>query len=155
MSVNALSAEQLSLMCRHVDEAVSAGVSFNVAIRSLEIALDAFAKHRVYGNTSPLSANQIPEEQWSVAAKADRQMHPDRPFGEYLRVEHGTPRRALANLVLDLNRTVGLTTENLNALVDARWKIAVITLDEDRLLERSALHPIPGARRASAGIKFE
>ena len=154
MSINALTIQQLSILCRHVEELLAAGVSFNLAIRTLEIAVDAAAKNMILGNTSPHSARQVPQNQWSVAAKNAYAADPTRPAREYLRVEHGTPRRAFAKLVLESARAGTFNGETFETLVRKRWKVAVITLEEDGRLQRSALTDTPDERWASARIAF-
>ena len=154
MSINALTVDQLTLMCRQVDELLAAGITLNLAIRTLETAADAAAKNMILGNASPHSARQVPAAQWSVAARTAYEEHPTRPAREYLRVEHGTPRRAFANLVLESFRFGTLNKEAFEVLVKTRWKLAVITLEEDARLSRSALMAMPDERWALAGIPF-
>ena len=154
MSVNALGVDQLRIMCRHIDELLAAGVSLNLAIRTLETAVDAAAKHMLLGNASPHSAKQVPFCNWSLAARAAFDANPGRPAKEYLRVEHGTPRRAFANLVLMSARAGTLNDASFKTLVATRWKVAVVTLEEDARLSRSTLMDTPDARWALAGIEF-
>ncbi|WP_095012677.1 hypothetical protein [Tsuneonella mangrovi] len=154
MSINALTADQIGLMCRQVDELVDAGVSLNLAIRTLETAVDTTAKHLILGNASPHSADQVPKKQWSVAARAAHCEDPRRPPKEYLRVEHGTPRRAFTRLVLDAYRLGELNQSKFESLVERYWKVAVVTLEEDARLMRSQMMDTPDQRWAAAGIKF-
>jgi hypothetical protein len=99
MSKNALTIEQMSLACKHVFELIDAGMSENLAIRSLEIYAKVYAKCRVLGEATPDHADQY--DHWSKAVRKAK-AEPDRPYGQYLRVEHGTPRRHCARLVLDV-----------------------------------------------------
>jgi hypothetical protein len=78
-------------------------------------------------------------------------------YGQYLRVEHGTPRRHFARLVLDAFKKRKLTRTWMNRHCDKRWKAAVITHAEDKRLSeggRSTLLKTPDARWAAANIKF-
>ena len=154
MSKNACTVEQLKLMCQHYDKIVAAGVTANLAIRSLEAAVDATAKHRVIGNAGPHSVRQVPSNQWSRAAKAAHSLNPDRSAKEYLRVEHGTPRRAFTKLILEAHRAGNLNDQTFEGLITKHWKIAVITLDEDTRLPRSEMRESPDKRWADAGIHF-
>ena len=154
MSINALTVSQITLMCRQVDELIAAGVTLNLAIRTLETAVDSAAKNMVLGNASPHSARQVPLAQWSAAARAAYEESPSRPAKEYLRVEHGTPRRAFAKVVLEAARLDTLSDETFRALIRDRWKVAVITHEQDRRLPRSALMSTPDERWASVGIVF-
>ena len=153
-SVNALSIEQIAMMCRHVDEMLDAGITLNMAIRSLETAIDATAKHSNVGHASPHAVHHVPMSQWSIEAKIKFAENEQISSGQYLRVEHGTPRRALAKLILDLHRTGNLSKTSFDALIERHWKLAVITHEEDRRLVRSTMMDSPDERWASAGIKF-
>ena len=154
ISKNALTVEQIAMMCGHVDEMMDAGITLNLAIRSLETAVDATAKHLKVGHASPHSVNHVPMSQWSKDAKAKLAENAQIPSGHYLRVEHGTPRRALARLVLELHRAGNLSKSTFDGLIDKHWKLAVITHEEDRRLERSTMMASPDERWAAAGIKF-
>jgi hypothetical protein len=63
MSKNAITIAQLELSCRHLEEMVAAGITENLAIRTLELFADVCAKLRVVGNTSSLYAREI--KSWS------------------------------------------------------------------------------------------
>ena len=155
MSKNALTVEQIKLACRHVDELTEAGFSENFAIRSLEIYANYYAKHRLLGRVAPDHASQY--EHWSKAARKAKIANPDLAYGRYLRVEHGTPRRQFARLVLESYRKGRLTERSLNDLCRKRWKVAVITHEEDARLSkigRSSLFNTPDDRWATAKIKF-
>ncbi len=155
MSKNAPTIEQLNIACRHVLELTDAGMTENLAIRSLEIYANVYAKYRVLGAASPDHAEEY--EHWSKAARKAKAANPDRPYGQYLRVEHGTPRRHFARLVLDVFKKQKLTKTWMNRHCDKRWKVAVITHAEDKRLSeggRSTLFKTPEARWAAANIKF-
>src|SRR5258707_1292733 len=149
MSKNAPTIQQLNIACRHVVELIEAGMSENLAIRSLEIYANVYAKYRVHGEATPDHADQF--DHWSKAARKAKAANPNRPYGEYLRVEHGTPRRHFARLVLDAFKKRKLTRTWMNRHGDKRWKAAVITHAEDKRLSeggRSTLLKTPDARWA-------
>jgi hypothetical protein len=155
MSKNAPTVEQLNIACRHVDELIDAGMSENLAIRSLEIYANIYAKFRALGESNPDYADQY--DHWSKAARKAKASNPDRPYGQYLRVEHGTPRRHFARLVLDAFKKGKLTKTWMNRHCDKRWKVAVITHAEDKRLSESGrltLFKTPEERWAAANIKF-
>jgi hypothetical protein len=155
MSKNALTIEQLKLACRHVLELIEAGMSENLAIRSLEIYANYYAKYRVLGKVTPDHADQY--DYWSKAARKAKLANPNRPYGQYLRVEHGTPRRHFARLVLEAFKKQKLTKTWMNRVCDKRWKVAVVTHAEDKRLSeggRSTLLETPEARWSAAKIKF-
>lgn len=99
MSKNAVSIQQVKLACRHVEELMNAGVTENLAIRTLELFTNTYAKMRVVGKASVDHASEY--ELWSRAALRAKAANPKLPYGFYLRVEHGTPKRQFARLVLD------------------------------------------------------
>ena len=132
MSKNRVTIEKLRIACRHVDELMSAGVTENLAIRTLELFADVYAKMLNGGSATPHHVRQV--KLWSVAAlkvlKDDPQVKPM----QCLRVEHGTPRRAFAREIMKLHKRGVLTERRLNNLVRRLWKLAVITLEEDARL---------------------
>ena len=144
VSKNQISLEHLEIACRHVEELIKAGVTKNLAIRSLEIFADVYAKLHTGSSATPHHVKQVTH--WSKAARKMARENPDvaaRPGG-FLRVEHGTPRRAFASQVLSLYQTGKLSSRTMNALVRKKWKLAVITLEEDRELNRIA-RSVPSA----------
>ena len=160
ISKNALTISQLQLACRHVEEMIAANVTENFAIRTLELFADIYAKCHMggKGQTSPHHAKQV--ELWSVASLGVLQTNPHamaRP-GDYFRVEHGTPRRGFARKVLSLyQHHKELNEVKVKELVERHWKLAVITLDEDQLLNkkaRSQVYDTPEERWMAAGIEF-
>lgn len=154
-SKNAITIEQLKVACRHVEEMVSAGVTENLAIRTLELFADVYAKLRVIGNASPHHVAQVPL--WSIKAKELRQAFPNGKPRDHFRVEHGTPKRGFANEVLKLYREGGLADAAMNDLVTRYYKLAVITLEEDKALNkvaRSKVFETPEQRWAAGGIEF-
>jgi hypothetical protein len=158
-SVNAPTIDQLAIACRHVDELRKAGCTENAAIRILELLADVYAKLKCGGSATPHHVDQVDRRQWSTAAKEAQRENPNAKAGALFRVEHGTPRRAFARLVLKLFHRGDVTAETMNALVDSHWKLAVITLDEDRRLNRngrrSRLDATPDERWREAGIRFD
>lgn len=159
MSKNHLTVEHLKMACRHVQELMSAGVSENLAIRSLELFADVYAKLLTGGSATPHHVEQVPRNQWSIAAMKLYEDNPSvaaRP-GHYLRVEHGTPRREFARRVMKLYESGELTEPALAVLTNESWKLAVITLEEDAKLNkiaRSEAAASPEERWALARIKF-
>jgi len=72
-------------------------------------------------------------------------------------VEHGAPRRPFARRIVNLYRKGELNQEALNELVNRHWRLAVVTLEEDRRLNklaRSRMFDGPEERWAAAGIQF-
>ncbi len=135
---------------------MAAGLTENMAIRSLELLADVYAKLRSGGSASPHHVSQY--ELWSLKARAAQQAAPDLRPKDYLRVEHGTPRRAFARMVLDLSQAGKLDEVSMDDLVRRHWKIAVLTLQEDQALNRiarSRAFSTPDERWAAAGIQFE
>ncbi len=157
MSKNAVTVEHLRLACRHVEEMLGAGVSENFAIRTLELFADVFAKRHMggRGKNSPHHVDQV--ELWSLAAISMRDSDPSAKGGSHFRVEHGTPRRGFARRILKFYKDGMLNEGSLAQLVENQWKLAVITLEEDRLLNkkaRSTLFETPEERWRSVGIEF-
>jgi len=89
----------------------------------------------------------------NIALKAKKEKT-NLKYGYYLRIEHGTPRRQFARLVLEAFRHNKLTKLWMDKLCDTKWKVAVITQDEDKRLARSKLDKSPEARWEVAKIKF-
>ena len=86
-----------------------------------------------------------------------RDARPDAKPKDYFRVEHGTPQRGFARMVLALQRRNELTEDTATDLVKKFYKLAVITLEEDQQLNRIARSKVfdtPDARWAAAGIEF-
>lgn len=155
MSKNAFTIEQIQIACRHVDELLGAGVTENLAIRNLEQFANCYAKFRLIGNVSPDKPEHFPL--WSKAARRLNEGSATRLTGTQLRCEHGTPRRQFARMILEQYRRGSLSETWLNDLCETRWKVAVITVEEDRRLNkvaRSTLFEKPEDRWASVGIEF-
>lgn len=155
-SKNDVTLEQLSLACQHAEQMLAAGVTENLAIRTLELFADVYAKLRSGRSATPHHVDQF--DLWSVEARKVRLGSPSSRPGQDLRVEHGTPRRAFARMILDLHRRGDLNEDSVANLVDRFWKLAVITLDEDTKLNkvaRSRAYATPEDRWAAAGIVFE
>jgi len=154
-SKNSVTVEQLRLACYHVAELMKAGVSENLAIRTLELLADVFGKIHCGGSATPNHVNQV--KLWSASAIQLKGTAVSTAPRDLFRVEHGTPRRHFARLVIALNERGELTQETMSKLVDDHWKLAVITLDEDRRLNRvarSKASATPEERWALAGIRF-
>ena len=154
MGKNDLTIEQLKIACRHVDELVSAGVSENLAIRTLEVLTDTYAQTRTGGIPKVWSVNNIPHEQWSLAALQAKKRKPRAKPGTYLRVEHGTPRRDFSKMIKKLNTSERLTEQSLADLIKKYWRMAVLTHEEDSRLGKSKTFKTPQERWATAGIRF-
>jgi hypothetical protein len=155
MSKNAITVEQLKLECRHVKEMVEAQVTENLAIRTLELFADVWAKLHMGGSATPHHVDQV--KLWSVEALKVRASVAHAPPKDHLRVEHGTPRRQFARLVLALYDQGRLTDANMALLVERYWKLAVITLEEDKRLNsicRSRMFDTPEERWQTANIHF-
>lgn len=151
-SKNQPTIEQLHMACRHISEMKKVGVTMNHAIRLLELLADVYAKLLNGGSASPHSAKQV--KLWSLAA---RKFEYSKPYRNYVLVEHGTPRRAFAMMVLRLYSKGKLNKHEMNKLVKKYWKLAVITLEEDSKLgriARSKMYKTPDLRWKAAGIRF-
>ncbi len=154
-SKNDITINQLVLACRHFEEMVESGVTRNMAIRTLELFADVYAKLLMGGGATPHHVDQV--ELWSVKARRVRDRIPNAKPRNYFRVEHGTPRRVFALKVLELYRKGKLNAKNMAKLTEQHWKLAVITLEEDEHLNkvaRSASFNTPEERWARAKIEF-
>ena len=154
-SKNAITVEQLILACRHVEEMQNIGVSENLAIRTLELFADFYAKLLMGGSPTPHHVAQV--NLWSKEAKKKLKAVPDAVPRDCFRVEHGTPRREFARMVMELYQKDNLSERSMKRLVTRYWKLAVITLEEDRKLNkvaRSKKFDTPEERWAEAKIKF-
>lgn len=157
MSRNRITVEQIRVACRHVRELMAIGVTENLAIRILEHFVDVYAKLLHGGSATPHHVKQVPQVQWSAAALSLMAERPDIRPKDMLRVEHGTPRRALARMVMDIEVADGLTAPALDELLQRVWKLAVITAEEDSALNRlarSRAFDTPDDRWRAAGIVF-
>ena len=157
MSKNRHTIEHLKVACRHVQELMAVGVTENHAIRTLELLSYFYAKLILEGPAAPHHVSQVPRAQWSLAAKKLLAENPDAKPRDHFRVEHGTPRRGFARMVLKLYEQGDLSEQAMRRLVDRYWKLAVITLDEDAVLARvarSMVYERPEERWHAAGIVF-
>jgi hypothetical protein len=155
LSKNAITIEHLKIACRHVEEMMAAGVTENLSIRTLELFADVYAKLHKGGSATPHHVDQV--ALWSVAARRRRNTDPNLKPQECFRVEHGTPRRAFARKIFMVYQKHALSKRTMNALVERYWKLAVITLEEDQLLNklaRSKMFESPDERWKAAKIKF-
>ncbi|MDZ4733515.1 MAG: hypothetical protein SGJ16_08005 [Nitrospirota bacterium] len=146
---------QLNIACRHVEEMMAAGVTENMAIRTLELFTDVYAKLQMVGSATPHHVDQV--ELWSVKARNLRRKMPDGKPKDLFRVEHGTPRREFARKTFALYQKGKLNEKSMEKLVHRYWKLAVITLEEDQRLNkvaRSRMFATPEKRWSAAGIKF-
>jgi hypothetical protein len=131
------------------------GVTENLAIRTLELFADLYAKLLTGGSATPHHVDQV--SLWSKEARKKKKADPYALPRDCFRVEHGTPRREFARMVMELYQQGSLTEKAMKNLVGRYWKLAVITLEEDRALNkvaRSKMFDTPGERWAAAGIKF-
>jgi hypothetical protein len=154
-SKNAITIEQLKLACRHVQEMIDSGVTENLAIRTLELFADVYAKLIVVGNASPHQVDQV--KLWSIKARELRKTKPDAKPKDCFRVEHGTPRRGFARKLRLLFQKDELTEATMVELVKRDYRLAVITLEEDQRLNkiaRSKPFDTPEERWENADIKF-
>lgn len=154
-SVNGINVDHIKIACRHVEELMEAGVTENLAIRTLELFVDVFGKIEMGGSATPHHVRQF--KHWSKAALKLKSPETLMNARAYFRVEHGTPRRQLARKVMALARRRTLTDAALAKLIQKHWKLAVITLAEDDRLNkfaRSTMFNSPDERWAAAGIKF-
>jgi hypothetical protein len=155
VSKNAITIDQLRLACHHVEEMIAAGVTENLAIRTLELFADVYAKLHMGGNASPHHVGQV--KLWSIKATRLRNTIPGAKPKDHFRVEHGTPRRGFARKLLSLYQRNELNATTMVELVERDYKLAVITLEEDQHLNRIARSKIfdtPEERWAAAGIEF-
>ncbi|MDP6781322.1 MAG: hypothetical protein QGH32_06175 [Alphaproteobacteria bacterium] len=154
-SKNEITIEQLNLSCRHVDEMMAAGVTENFAIRILELFTDVYGKLHKGGSATPHHVDQV--ELWSAEAKKVREFTPNAEPNDHFVVEHGTPKRGFARMTMDLYRRGELNEKTMIQLVEDYWKLAVITIEENKRLNklaRSKVFKTPDERWAAAGIKF-
>ena len=145
----------LEIACRHIKELTAAGVTENHAIRILELFADVYAKLLKGGSATPHHVRHV--DKWSMAARKWFDANPSVKPGNYLRVEHGTPRRAFAKKVMRLYEDGNLTEATMADLVRNSWKLAVITVEEDAALNktaRSKSFSSPCERWRLAGIRF-
>jgi hypothetical protein len=152
---NDITIEQLLLSCKHVVEMREAGVTMNRAIRTLEFFADVYAKILKGGSRTPNHVDQV--ALWSIKARKLRLQNPVVKPRDHFIVEHGTPRRGFALMVLKLYQTGKLNKKSMGRLVNKYWRLAVITLEEDARLNKIARTEIfhtPDERWACAGIKF-
>jgi hypothetical protein len=152
---NDVSLNQIQIACRHYQEMRAANVTENLAIRTLELFVDVYAKVHSGGTPAPHHVSQV--RQWSTKARELKKRKPHAKPKDHFRVEHGTPKRELARLVFDLHQEKKLNSQNLNKLIKRYWKLAVITLDEDRRLNniaRKKMYNSPDDRWAAAKILF-
>lgn len=155
MFKNDITIEQLELACRHVEEMKNAGVTENLAIRTLELFADIYANIQQNEIRSVHHVDHV--KLWSRKAKNIRRAIPDGKPKDSFIVEHGTPRRAFAREVFALYEKKKLNTRAMTILIQKKYKLAVITLDENKVLNKIArceAYTTPEERWDAAGIKF-
>lgn len=158
MSKNNFTIAQLEISCRHVQEMLNAGVTNNMAIRTLELFADYYAKIAMGGSVVPHHVSKV--TLWSIEAKNLEIENPNGKPKDLYRVEHGTPRRAFARMVFALYEKNDLNEQSMEILVEKYWKLAVITLEEDQRLNKvcrsnkNGEFKTPEDRWFAAGIKF-
>ena len=135
-SKNQITINQLNLACRQAVELRDAAVSENLAIRTIELFSDVYAKLLCGGSATPHHVDEV--KLWSIAALALRKQLPNAKPRDHLRVEHGTPKRAFARMTLELHLKQSLDETSMGQLVAKYWKLAVITIEEDRRLNETA-----------------
>ena len=132
---------------------MAAGVTENLAIRTLELFVDVYANLHT-GGSAPHHVDQVPL--WSVKAKncAMRFRMPNRVTTFAWNTAH---RKQFCTQILDLYRKDKLGARTMDKLAEKDYKLAVITLDEDTRLNkiaRSREFDTPEERWAAAGIEF-
>ena len=154
MSKNAPTIAQIQLCCRHVVEMRATGMTENVAIRLLELLCVMYCKFRVIGKCTPDHVDQFTH--WSKAGRLAKAANPTSKPGSYLRVEHGTPRRDFARDVLEAYKANTLTEDWLNNHCAAQFKVAVVTHEEDKRLNKlkGKRFATPDERWAAVNIDF-
>jgi hypothetical protein len=132
------------------------GVVKNMPKKSQESKIYAKRLMGGKGQGAPHSVEHV--QLWSVAALAVRDATPGYKARDHFRVEHGTPRRELARAILEVYKPKKTLTEDMvNGLVKRYWKLAVITLAEDQLLNkkfRTKMFDTPQERWKAADIVF-
>ncbi len=153
-SINTVKILHLEIACRGMKELLHARMTENFAIRHLEFLVNNYAKQKIVGKLSPDYADEYPL--WSKAALAAKKANPNLKYGQYLRVEHGTPRRRFARLVYEAYQEGKLTQDWMDNHCGTLWKVAVITHEEDRRLNMVAkkIFKTPEERWAAADIEF-
>lgn len=154
MSINSIKIEQIVIAANCMEQLLESGMTENLAIRHLEKLVDVYAKLKSTGKVSVDHVDEFPL--WSKAALRAKRDNPDKKAGEYLRVEHGTPRRKFARLVLNAFKEGKLNKGWMDNHCTELWKVAVITREEDSKLNQIKKREFetPEARWAYVGIEF-
>jgi len=163
-STNEVSIEQLEMVCRHVIEQEDVQLSENYRMRLITLLADTYAKQREIGTTSPDSADMFRKwsieaiRVWDEASKEDKNPKYGKPkYGKYVRNEHGYGKNMFARRVVQAYENAGgsLTRRAMNKLVKEYWRVAVISLEEDKRLDRTNKEELPAEERwEKAGILF-
>ena len=154
MSKNEVTIRHIEIAVSCMQKLLAEGMTVNLAIRHLEKLVDVYAKYRAVGKVSVDHVDEF--SLWSIAARQAKKQNPNRKAGEYLRVEHGTPRRKFALQILKNHKEGKLNKTSLDRHCEKLWKVAVITHDEDSELNKIKKidFDIPAERWAYVGIKF-
>ena len=154
MSKNSITIEQIRITASCMEQLLESGMTENLAIRHLEKLVDVYAKFKIIGKVSVDHVDEF--SLWSKAALKAKEDNLDKKAGEYLRVEHGTPRRKFARLVLDAFKEGKLNKIWMDNHCSELWKVAVITHEEDSRLNKIKTREFetPDARWASVSIEF-
>jgi hypothetical protein len=90
VSKNRITIDQLEIACRHAEEMMAAGVTENLAIRTLEHFVEVYSKLQMGATATPYHVDKV--KLWSIKAKNLRIAMPDAKARDHFRIELGTPR---------------------------------------------------------------
>ena len=155
MSINSIKIEQITIAARCMEQLLKSGMTENMAIRHLEFLANVYAKFKTLRKVSVDHVDEF--AMWSAAAIRAKKENPEKKVGEYLRVEHGTPRRKFAKLVFMAFKEKKLTERWMNSHCKKLWKVAVVTHEEDKKLNklRKLDFVTPEARWTHVGIEIQ
>jgi hypothetical protein len=131
--------EQLMLTLKNYHELLDAGLSRNWCGRTLYMVIDIYASQSVRGLPIPVSkaARGLPKSQ--------------------CRYEHGTPMSAIITMFIE-DYKKGILTKESSLETAKLWRVAHITLEEDKRLNASGLRSkamnLPHERWSQVGIEF-
>jgi hypothetical protein len=131
--------EQLMLTLKTYHELLDAGLSRNWCGRTLFMVIDIYASQSIRGLPIPVSkaAHGLPKSQ--------------------CRYEHGTPMSAIITMFIEAYKANKLTKES-SLEIAKLWRVAHITLEEDKRLNASGLRSkamnLPHERWSQVGIEF-
>jgi hypothetical protein len=131
-----------------------AGVTHNKVHREIMFRIDGANNARKGHYSGAKGFNKSTIDLWSAKALAAFKKDPT----VKLRVEHGSPRTPFAQRIFNLYLRDKLTEKLFNKMLDEHYKLAVITLEEDKRISanghRSVMHDTPDMRWKAAGIKI-